>query len=198
MKNIDNTVLFRIIKLHGTKIRVTEKRRAVIAAILSLLSVTKCGSSIPANIKIRKQEREKKKRENNGASEKHEKTLRYRTIELTGADFRHVTDEPVGPIEKSSSRCARMRSHSRHEGLNEAENCSGQTNRSVYSRGTPCSDFHEYYDEGRDRHRPSEHHEEPMPLKGEGGKIDKISLQRKEGAKGYQWGVAFLFLRFER
>lgn len=116
----------------------------------------------------------------------------YRTIQLTAADFRHVTDEPVDPIEKSSSWCAGMRSHSRHEGLNKAQNCSGQADRGVYRRGAPCAQLHEYYDEGRDRHRPGEHHEEPVPL-GRGGKIDRISLQRKEREKGAEGGSRFPF-----
>lgn len=84
--------------------------------------------------------------------------------QLTGAYFCHITDEPVSPIEESSSWCAGMRPHSRHEGLNKAQNCSSQADGSVYRRRTPCAQFHEYYYEGCDRHRPSEHHEEPVPL----------------------------------
>lgn len=57
-----------------------------------------------------------------------------------------------------------MWSHGCHEGLNKAQNCSSQANGSVYRRGTPCAQFYEYYYEGCDRHRPSEHHEESVPL----------------------------------
>ena len=66
-----------------------------------------------------------------------------------------------------------MRSHGRHEGLDKAQNCGSQTDGSVYRLGAPRAQFHEYYHEGCDRHRPGEHHKEPVPLE---GKIDRVSL----------------------
>lgn len=94
---------------------------------------------------------------------------------LTSAYFCHVTNEPMSPIEKGSSWCARMWSHSCHERLDKAQNRGCETDRSVYCLGTPPTQFHEYYHEGCDRHRPREYHKEPVPL---GEKIDNPLLQK--------------------
>jgi len=59
----------------------------------------------------------------------------------------------------------------------------------MYRLGAPRAQFYEYYDEGCDRHRPGEHHEEPMPLRTE--EIDSISSERKAREKGDD-KIAFL------
>lgn len=59
-----------------------------------------------------------------------------------------------------------MWSHSCHERLDKAQYRGRQADRSVYRLGTPRAQFHEYYHEGCDRHRPREYHKEPVPLWG--------------------------------
>lgn len=105
-------------------------------------------------------------------------------IILTSANVGGITDEPVSPVEEGSLWRARMWPHGRHERLDEAEHCGGETERGVIRGRAPGLQLDDDYHEAADRHRPRQQHEESMPL---GGRIRKLLF--------YRYDLELFFLR---